>query len=443
MSEADTPKISRLRARLSGSNGRAAPPAPYPDGVQSDWAPGRSLDSSAGDWPDPDDAVVIDDPWVESGSVSEEYWEDVWYDSDPDDWEKLPRRSGFLRRAIIVGLVMVLLGGTAVVFASSWLGSRLDPPGSEGDDLVIEIPQGASTNDIATILEREDVVADSTVFRYYLRWKGAGDFQAGVYNFNENMAVWDAREVLEAGPVPPDITFVTAVEGLRLTELRDTLLDQIPEFDRVELEAALTADDLRSLYQPENVTSKEGFLFPETYQLDDQTRDDERGLVRRMLDQFDIVAADLGLGDAEDRVGYTPYEVVTIASLIEEEAKIDDDRAKIARVIYNRLEVGELLGIDATVIYAVNKPPGQPLLQSDLENPSPYNTRVNPGLPPTPISAPSRKSLEAALNPADGDWFWYVLTNEGGVEGAHTFATTQAEFDAAVAVCIERDLGCG
>src|SRR5690606_10579152 len=113
-------------------------------------------------------------------------------------------------------------------------------------------------------------------------------------------------------------------------------------------------------------------------------------------------------------------------------------------VIYNRLAAGWSLGIDATTRYAVGKPPGQPLTISDLNDPSPYNTR-NPnviGLPPTPIAAPGRASLEAALNPADGPWMYYVLTDEGGVAGAHRFVTTEAEFAEALAVCRELEY-CG
>src|SRR5690606_35537712 len=126
------------------------------------------------------------------------------------------------------------------------------------------------------------------------------------------------------------------------------------------------------------------------------------------------------------------YDVLKIASLIEEEAKIDEDRLKIARVIYNRLERDMALGIDATTRYAVGKFNGEPLLQSDLDSDSPYNTRKVKGLPPTHISAPSKAAIVAAVNPApDPGWLCYVLTAEGGVNGAHTFAHTAAQFEAA------------
>ena len=132
-----------------------------------------------------------------------------------------------------------------------------------------------------------------------------------------------------------------------------------------------------------------------------------------------------------------------MASLIEEEALLSEERPKIARVIHNRLERGWRLGIDATARYAVGKTAGEPMSTEDLEVDSPWNTRVVTGLPPTPIAAPGRASLEAALAPADGDWLYYVRTDEGDVPGAHTFAITSHEFERARRVCIEKDLGCG
>jgi UPF0755 protein len=163
-----------------------------------------------------------------------------------------------------------------------------------------------------------------------------------------------------------------------------------------------------------------------------------------MSDQMDQVLLDLNAEARAAELGRSVYDIVTIASLIEEEAKIDEDRPKIARVIYNRLEKGIPLGIDATTRYETGKIAGEPLLTSDFERDSPYNTRKFEGLPPTPIALPTKASLEAALNPTpDESWIYYVLTNEGGVDGAHRFVTTSREFEAAKQVCIDLELGCG
>ena len=307
--------------------------------------------------------------------------------------------------------------------------------------VLIEVPQGASTNDIVRILDEEGVVANGTVFRYYLRFKDEVTYQAGEYEFRTNMAVWDVRDTLEAGPAPVVDTrqFVTIPEGLNLEELAAVLLDQLPEFDAAELDDAIANVALPDVIEGALPALNEGFLFPETYDVNDATRADELGFVSRMASQFASVASDVGLADAPETLGLSPYQVLIVASLIEEEARADEDRAKIARVIYNRLEAGTPLGIDATVVYANGG--DRTINVSDLEVDSPYNTRRFAGLPPTPISAPGRESIEAALNPDEGDWFWYVLTEENG-PGTHTFAVTEADFNAAVQVCIDRDLGC-
>ena len=363
-------------------------------------------------------------------------------DDDPQDWDWLPRRTSTLTRVLIIlaSLGVVLL--IAVLWIKSWIDHRLDPPGEEGAELVVNIPQGASINDIARILQDEGVVANSTVFRYYLRYKDAGDFQAGNYILNENMAVWRAKDVLLAGPASgpaADALRVLLPEGLTLAQIQAELLAQVPTFDADELARALAFPPLRSDYQPANSTL-EGMLFPDTYLLDSATAEDEAALIIRLLNQFDSVAAEVGLDAAPDTVRLTPYEVVIVASLIEKEALIDEDRAKIARVVYNRLAAGWPLQIDAAVRYAVNKP-SEPLTRADLEVENPYNVYNRTGLPPGPIAAPGRASLEAALNPVDGFWLFYARTDDP-VPGAHTFSVTIDEHEAAVAVCRERDLGC-
>jgi UPF0755 protein len=187
----------------------------------------------------------------------------------------------------------------------------------------------------------------------------------------------------------------------------------------------------------------EGLLFPDTYQLDGATVGDELGLLVRMHQQFLKVVDDLDLEARAAALGLTPYEAVILASLIEEEALLDVDRPRISRVIHNRLASGWRLGIDASTRYAVGKTAGEPMDEADLNTVSMWNTRVIVGLPPTPIAAPGRASLEAAVAPEQGGWMYYVRTDEGGVMGAHTFAVTAAEFEVARRACMQKDLGCG
>ncbi|MYG94128.1 MAG: endolytic transglycosylase MltG [Acidimicrobiia bacterium] len=361
---------------------------------------------------------------------------------DPQDWDWLPRRTSTFTRVIIITALLGTVLGVSGFFVKGWIDDRLDPPGDEGEQLLVSIPQGASVNDIARILDDEGVVANSTVFRYYLRYKDAGDFQAGSYLLNENMSVWRAKDVLLTGPAggpAGESISVLLPEGLTLAQIHDRLLEQVPSFSADDLARTLAFPAVRSEYQPVN-TTLEGMLFPDTYLLDEATAADEDALVIRMLSRFDEVANEVGLDTAPQRLGLSPYEVVIVASLIEREALIDEDRSKIARVIYNRLTAEWPLQIDAAVRYAVNKP-SAPLTQADLSVDNPYNVYTRVGLPPGPIAAPGRQSLEAALNPADGIWMFYVRTDEPET-GAHTFSVTREEHEAAVAICQARDLGC-
>ncbi len=330
-----------------------------------------------------------------------------------EPWSRRKRILVFSSIAAAVFLVVALLG-------SVWLLRQLNPPGPEGQEVAVEIPVGASLNDITRILTDKDVVSNFTVTRFW--WRNEGPYSPGTYTFRENMSVNSARRVLDAGPVV-QVGFVTLPEGLWLSEIEQRLLARLPDFNRLELDAVLRGNLIRSKYQPENITSLEGLVFPDTYEVDSLGQNDEAGLVGRMVSQFDSVLDNLDYISTPQRVGYTPYEVVIIASMVEAEARVAEDRPKIARVIYNRLARGMRLEIDATVIYALGERRSQ-ITATDLEVDSPYNTRRNTGLPPTPIAAPGRAALEAALNPAEGDWLFYVLQDR---DGTHFFTS---DFDA-------------
>jgi uncharacterized YceG family protein len=158
-----------------------------------------------------------------------------------------------------------------------------------------------------------------------------------------------------------------------------------------------------------------------------------------MVGHFDEVMGALDANNRAAALGYTPYQTLIVASLVEKEARVPEDRAKVARVIYNRLAASVPLGIDATLCYEQGQTPCS-LTQSVLDAPTPYNTRVNTGLPPTPIASPGRASIEAALGPAEGDWLYYVLAGE---DGHHAFTADYNEFQQLKAQCAEMGLGCG
>jgi UPF0755 protein len=173
-------------------------------------------------------------------------------------------------------------------------------------------------------------------------------------------------------------------------------------------------------FRPKGVKSLEGLLFPQTYRIDKDAT--AVGVLQQMLDQADSVMNQFDLTATPRHL--SPYQILTIASMVEREAKVPQDRPKIARVIYNRLARGQPLQIDATVQYALgsNKPR---LSTKDLQVASPYNTYLHAGLPPTPIASPGQASIKAALEPADGPWLFYVLTD---ADGHHAFTASATEF---------------
>jgi UPF0755 protein len=157
-----------------------------------------------------------------------------------------------------------------------------------------------------------------------------------------------------------------------------------------------------------------------------------------MVEQFDSVMNELDAEARSTALGMSPYEVLIVASMIEEEASVPEERPQVARVIYNRLDQGQPLGIDATSCYETGEIPCE-LTREQLESDSPYNTRNRQGLPPTPISSPGRSSIEAALNPAEGDWLYYVLDAEAN-DGTHVFTSSYDDFLAARERCQEAGL---
>lgn len=340
---------------------------------------------------------------------------------------------GGRRWALLIGLpllVLVLL----VAAGGFWVKGRIDP-GSPGEEVAFTIPRGATTSQIATSLAQKKIVTSATIFEWYVKWSGGDPFQAGDYEgLRTNMAMGDVVDVLKAGPPPPKTVKFTVREGLWESETRALILEKFPTMDPAALDAAL--DTTHPPLQPAGSTNLEGFLFPATYEIAQADVGNAQKLVDQMMAAFGRVSVAEGLPDASTKLKgvagnrtITPYEALIVASLVESEAKVDEDRPKIARVIYNRLARGESLGIDASVLYAIGQRKAN-ITDKDLRTDSPYNTRLKNGLPPTPINSPGQKSIDAALNPAPGDWLYYVLTDK---DGHHYFTASSSDFNRAVA----------
>jgi UPF0755 protein len=243
-------------------------------------------------------------------------------------------------------------------------------------------------------------------------------------------------KTLQAGPPPPPTYNFLVPEGLRQTEIAKSIDEAHassqaqsgkpqPAFTGAEWTAAVDKLRIPAKYAvPEGTKSKEGFLFPATYELLNSASADE--FAEKQLDSFEQNFDSIDMSYASKR-NLTPYEVVIIASMVEREARLDSERPKIAAVIYNRLKERMTLGIDATIQYAVSdKEWKNGLTESDLAIDSPYNTRLQIGLPPTPIANPGLKSLEAAAHPADVDFLYYIANPDGS--GEHFFTNSYDEF---------------
>jgi UPF0755 protein len=244
--------------------------------------------------------------------------------------------------------------------------------------------------------------------------------------------VRDAVNVLKAGPPKGADLVLTIPPGLTLPQIAERV-GKLPGHDADAFLALAASGQIRSRYQPLGVNSLEGLLEPDTYFLEADDTDAE--ILQRLVDTFDARADAIGLGNP-NAAGLDPYQTIVAASLIEREAGIDEDRPLISAVLRNRLQQGMKLQIDATVCYAKGGCETG-ISSADLQLDSPYNTYKVNGLPPTPISGVTTKSLQAAQNPAAVPYLFYVLAD---ADGRHAFAVTGEEHEANVQAAREKGL---
>ena len=344
------------------------------------------------------------------------------------DYDFEPRRRWpLVLLAIVVGLVIV--GGLAF----SWVQKQVNPSGSPGESVPVTITEGMSTAEIGELLESRGVISSATAFKYYAQVTGAGSIQAGNYSLRKGEDLAKVFDVLEGGASVEAGQPITIPEGLKLAEIA-AVVGRLPGRSRDRFLEVARSGVVRSLYQPAGSNNLEGLILPETYFV--APDEDETRILRRMVDAFDKLATDLNLAAAASRRGLTPYQVITVASMVEREARVPDDRGPIAQVIYNRLQKGMLLQIDATVLYALGVQKDTVLFK-DLEVDSPYNTYKVAGIPPGPIAAPGRRALEAAISPTPGPFIYYVVIEENG---KHAFAETLAEHNRNIAAARAKGL---
>ena len=361
-----------------------------------------------------------DDPWDRVETVSEES-----LDTSPREFRHL---GGVFRTLTIVLAASVLLLGSL-----GWWAIRvLNPSGDPGVAINFTVNEGDTVSSVATRLENAGIIGNAMIFRWYASTKGSVALTPGYYALKPKD---NAGSLIEALSTPPDQTFisVTFPEGMTVAQMGKRLSEKMTFMSVEDFATAANSPDTESVLRPKSVTSLEGLLFPETYQISGD--DTEARVVARLVSMMERVTRQVDLTAGAKARGFSPYEILIIASLIEREAKVATDRSKIAQVIYNRLAKKMKLEIDASVKY------GQDPVMTWTEmkaTDTAYNTYINAGLPPTPIANPGKASIQAALAPFGAppatdpacsglavgvkcEYLYYVLADAAG---GHVFATT-------------------
>lgn len=331
----------------------------------------------------------------------------------------------------VVAAVIAVLAGLYVVATS--LGNSVgadEPTAAAGLPITVTIPEGASARTIGGILEESGLIGSASEFERAVRdANAAGDLRAGQHTLLSGSDIDEIISILTRPQAPAETYRVTTIEGLTVREMLDSLAEATPytqdAFATALLDGSVTTA-LRST-PPTTLEEWEGLLFPNTYEYLVGATPDE--ILQRMASTMEqqVEAIDWGL---IEEFGVNRYEAIIVASLIEAEAKLDVDRPLIASVIYNRLRIGMALQIDATIIYALGDEYDGQLTNSDKDFPSDWNTYYVNGLPPTPIAGVRLASLEAAAQPAETDYLFYVLVDPSG---AHGFSATLEEHNEKVA----------
>ena len=377
----------------------------------------------------------------EEKQIAENWHDDPW-DIVVDNLESDTEPHDFREVAPMMRVVLIAVVGFSLFLGAIglWYLHKVNPSGGSNIGISFTVNDGDSVSSVSSRLESEGLITSAGVFRWYVGRKGGIELTPGYYTIKPRDHMGNIMKVLST---PPSATFVkvTFPEGFTVSQMAKRLAEKTLRLNADLFNVAAQDPAISAAYRPAGQTSLEGLLFPDTYQI---SGDESEGqVVTRMVQLMERVARQEGLDESQDLVGFSPYKTLIIASMIEREAKTEADRAKIARVIYNRLQLGMKLQIDATLYYAA--PEGSTFTQAK-ELDSPYNTYFYKGLPPTPIANPGRASIAAALHPAQDPlqndpickgvakpcrYLFYVLSNK---DGSHAFAATLAQHEANIEV---------
>ncbi|MGM9567590.1 MAG: endolytic transglycosylase MltG [Clostridia bacterium] len=317
--------------------------------------------------------------------------------------------------AVILLILALLAGGGAFAYHQMMGASTLT------EEVKVEIPEASSTDAIGAILAENGVVKSELGFKLQVKKDGAAsELKAGTYHFKAGKySLGDVVDCLMKGPAVSGVK-VTIPEGYNQTQIVGLLVDAGLCTEEAFLEAAANCDFGYDYLPAEGDSLRlQGFLFPDTYYFTEG--DSAEGMISMMLKEFDSYYTDEWRARVTE-LGLTTQQWVTMASIVEKEAVVSEDRPIIAGVFYNRLEAGMNLQSCATVQYALGEV--KPVLSNeDVQVDSPYNTYINPGLPPGPIASPGYESLYAALYPTESNYLFFVAKPNG----AHIFTETYEE----------------
>lgn len=334
--------------------------------------------------------------------------------------------------AVLVALAVLAFGGYfAYDKASGYLstlGQTPDYTGAGKGQITVTIPDGASLKDIGRLLTARGVIKSTKAWDKAVQTEErATSVQSGRYLMRTQLPAIAALRLLINPGESRIRSLFTIREGLRLSD-EIAALAKGTKISKSDYDAALKQPGRLGL--PSYAQNRpEGFLFPETYELTDQST--ATSVLQRMVSQYVTVTNSMGLAAKAKALHRSPYDVLKVASIIEREVRVPRYRAMVARVLYDRLDKGKKLELDSTVIYATHSN-RTTTTKDDRKVKSPYNTYKHKGLPPTPISAPGRAALLAATNPVPGKWLYFVTVNYD--TGETKFATTFAEHQKNVAL---------
>ncbi len=330
-------------------------------------------------------------------------------------------------KKIVITMIIVILVGAAGI---GWYARQMLQPVSPSEKPVrVVIPSGTGSSAIAQKLEASGIIRNAEMFTFYLKYKGQGDkLQAGEYEFTPGMTLEVIIDVLNKGlTVKEQGIKLTVPEGYTVKQIAEKVNQQFGTNVLLFMETAQQKKDFTAQsfsYIPNNLqlnSRLEGYLFPDTYEWKKDIKIED--MLDQMMLELDkkLAALPEGWQESLKARGQSFHQMMTIASLIEREVVLDEERPMVASVIYNRLQKSMPLQIDATIQYLLDKPKDR-LFEKDLQIESPYNTYLHTGLPPGPIASPSLASIKAAIYPTDSKYLFYV-TKKDGSKG-HLFAET-------------------